>query len=479
MSVICQAKPLTRRFVIELEQNADFSNQNFFIKLDRRTLSDNPLPDNKRHKHYIYGMKTTLIDSISWQWLHATNLLVAYELILTPKDTFQCPTLYSSLPLEAVITIVWLLKNYWNPYSPLFNPIEHQEASQKHPFAITTLMPGSEQNPPQYQPSQSSGQHTPQATAHITGYFTSLLYSDSGSGNEDPEQHLHTLGLNCFIYPCNGVCRFRQSSDPSNSVNGVASDSMIARTADTTTPVGQATCNVILIGNAGQLQKCGKVIKNKKALRYHIKKYHTGQKTCDITSLGEDDRPRPCGKVFRSAQALYEHKSKVHSGKKTCDVTEVAEDGQLRLCGLVCKNSQSLSNHKRYVHTRQQTCDANVVGEYGRLYPCGKLCKNAKALSNHKNQYHTGQKTCDVKVVGEDGQPRPCGVVCQNAKILWNHKARYHSKEKICKETVVGLDGQPRPCGKVCKGVTALSDHKRKHRKRKAVNVNQDNGLTP
>ncbi|WOG26926.1 hypothetical protein [Endozoicomonas sp. 8E] len=361
LSFICQAKPLTRCFVIELGQNVDFSNQNCFIKLDRRTLSGNPSdiadttgytepyspPDKRRHKPYYYGMNTTLIESTSWQWLYATNLLVAYEPILTTKDTFQCPPLYSWLPLEAVITVGWLLKNYWNPYSPLFNPIEHQEASPNHPFAITTLMTGSEQDQPQYQPSQSSGQPPRQTTTHITGYSTSLLYSDSGSGNKDPEQHPHTLNLNCFIYPCSGVCRFRQSSDPSNSVNGVTSDSMAAGAANTNPPVGQATCNVILIGEGGQLYSCGKVCNSAQALSCHKYKYHSGQKTCDARVVGEDGQLHPCRKVCKNGQALSNHKHKYHTGQKTCDLRVVREDGQPHPCGTVCKNIQALSYHKK------------------------------------------------------------------------------------------------------------------------------------
>ncbi len=493
LSVICQAKTLTRCFVIELEQNSDFSNQNFCIKLDRRALSDNPSdiavtsgciepgspPDKKRQKPDIYGIKTVLIEPISWQWLYAMNLLVAYELILITKDTFQCPTLYSLLPLEAAVTVGWLLTSY-RIGSSLFNPIEQQEANQNHPVAITTIMAGAEHNQPQFQPSQSSSQHTPQASTHITGYFTSLLYSDSGGGNEDPRQYQHTLGLNCFIYPCNGVCRLRQSSDPSNSVNGVASDevasdevasdgvasdgvasdSMAAGAVDTTPLVGQTTCNIILIGDDGQLRQCGKLLKNKKVLWSHRSKYHTGQKTCDLTLFGEDGQPRRCGKVYKSAQAFSEHKSRIHSGKKTCDVTEVSKDGQHRPCGKVCKNSTALSNHKRIAHSGQQTCDANLVGEDGQLYPCGKLCKNAKTLSNHRNQYHTGQKTCDVKVVGDDGQPQPCGMVCQNAKVLSDHKNNFHTSQQSCDASVVGDDGQQRLCGRVYGSVRSLSVHK-------------------
>ncbi|WOG27936.1 hypothetical protein [Endozoicomonas sp. 8E] len=492
LSVICQAKLSTKHFVIELEWNADFSNQNFLIKLDRRTLSGNPSDiadtngytepdsqtDKKRHEPDSYWIKPTLIDSISWQWLYATNLLVAYELILTNKNTSQCPTPYSWLLLEAVVTVGWLLKSYWNPDSSLFNPIEGQETSQNPPFAITTMMPGTEQDQPQYQPSQSPGQNTSQATTHITGYYTSLLHSDTGGGNEDPGQSLHTLGLNCFVYPCDDVCRFRQSPNPSDSVNGVASGS-ISEAADTTPPVGQATCNVILMIDDGQLRQCGKVFKNKKVLLSHKSKYHTGQKTCDLTSVGEDGQLEPCGMVCKNARALSNHKNRYHTGQKTCYATVFGEDGQIYPCGKVCKNAQALSNHKTHYHTRQKTCGVRVFGEVGQLRPCGMVCQNAQVLSNHKRYAHTRQQICDATVTGEDGRQRLCGKIYKHTLALSYHKTTYHTGQKTCDVTLVSEDGPSRPCGIVCKNAKALSNHKRIHRKRKPVDANQDNDLTP
>lgn len=116
LSVVCQAEPLTERFVVELEQNAVFTNQSFSVKDDQHKWPDSPsditdtngyarsdLPlDEKRHKPVGYGVKTTLIESISWQWLCATHLLVSYKLILTTKDSPLCYTPYSWVPVEDV-----------------------------------------------------------------------------------------------------------------------------------------------------------------------------------------------------------------------------------------------------------------------------------------------------------------------------------------------------------------------------------------
>ncbi|WOG26944.1 hypothetical protein [Endozoicomonas sp. 8E] len=509
MSIICQARPLTRRFIVELEQNADFPDQHFSIKHDWHTLSDSPsdivdkqgcaehgLPSHKkRHKSYSCAVKTTFIESISWQWLYTTNLLIAYELILTIKNNSPHPNPYSWLPLEAVITVSWLLKSYWNPNSPLFNLIEQKKAMQEHPFAITTMMAGSEHDPQQTTPSESSGQSVPQAITFPKGYFTQLLYSDSADGNENPQQHSHTLGLNCFLHPCNDVCQFRQSSDSSpgevldcekssadhtgatpeqgscshlasthcyrcNSKDGLASVSEDTGEAHTTDTAGQTTCNVIVPGKNGQQRPCGKVCKNARALSVHKRKIHSGQQTCNETVAGKDGQLRPCGKVYKCAKALSGHKAKYHTGQKTCVVIVVREDGQKHPCGKIYKCAQALSDHKAKYHTGQKTCVLTVVREDGQPRPCGRVCKNSQALMDHKRKVHTGQQTCDVTVVTEHGQQRPCGKVCKNAQSLSSHKSKVHSGQQTCDLIEVGKDGEQQACGKVFKNTNSLSTHK-------------------
>ncbi|WP_448215903.1 hypothetical protein [Endozoicomonas sp. 2B-B] len=512
---------MTRRCIVGLEQNANFPNQNFFIKLERRVLPGKTTDivdtngyaepysqlDDKRHRPDSYRLKTFFIQSISWQWFYATNLLVAYGLFLTTNDIPLSSSPYSWIPEETVIAVGWLLKSDWNPYSSLYNPIEPQEASQPPPFAISAMMAGSEHAPQQGQPSESPGQQPP---AHIKGYFYSLLYSDSNDGNEDPEQHSHTLGLNCYIYPCHGICQFRQSSNPYNSgalafeesstdhtetnpepdscpysanthyylykfedgvaldvvaSDGVASDGVFlnlmgAGSADPTHLAGQTKCNEIVSGEDGQQRQCGKVCKNARALSSHRSKYHSGKKTCDYTVTGEDGRPQPCGLLCQNNRALYNHKNTDHIGQKTCGVTVVGEDGQQRPCGKVSKNAQALSSHKSAYHTGQKICNLTVLWKDGQLRLCGQVFKTSRSLSFHKNSAHSEKKICEFTVIGDNGQPRPCGTVCKNAEALWSHKNSYHSGKKTCGMTVLGEDGQQRACGRVFKNLALLSSHK-------------------
>ncbi|WOG26985.1 hypothetical protein [Endozoicomonas sp. 8E] len=528
---------MTRHYIVELQQDAVFSNQSFCIKPDQRSLSYNPsdiaekkgfitpdLPsDDKRQRFFSYEVKTTLIESVPWQLLYATNLLVAFELIATSKAPSLAATSYSWQPIEGIVTVGWLLKSYWNPGSAMFKPIEQSEmrlTQGNKPFAITTVMhcSGYNQQQPQQQSqlSESSGQQAPQAISQPTSAFTSPLSSGSGDGYEDPQQHAHTMGLDCFVHPCHGICKFRPSpenmgpaerslnseeslashaapppgqnpcpdnclcyrcirhSDPANetSHNPFAIQLQCAsgqvfqvhridnNPVNTTAPV-PVPCNLTMLDKDGQLRNCEKVYKSVQSLLNHQRKVHAGKKTCFAPVVGEDGRLRPCGEVWKNAGALSSHRRKAHTGHQICEVTIVTEDGQKRPCGKVCMNASALSNHKKNAHTGQRTCDVTVVGEDGQPRPCGKLCKSAQSLSSHKFRQHTGKKTCDVTVVGENCQQRPCGKVCKSARALSSHKLGCHSGQKTCDVTLVEEDGQQRPCGTVCKNVNALGYHKR------------------
>ncbi|WP_257282076.1 ankyrin repeat domain-containing protein [Endozoicomonas sp. ISHI1] len=231
LSVVCQAQPLTRRFFVEFEQKTGSPNQNFSVTPDQRALSGSlsdftqtkgfagsDLPsDEKQVRLNSRELKTTTIESISWQWLIATHLLVGYELILTSKNTPLSSASYSWLPVEVLIAVAWFLKSYWNNNSSSFNPITQKELRQDHPLAAIITMPGSGNDQPQHPPSASSGQQVQETTVSPTGSFNNFLNSDSASagGNGGSQQHLHTLGLDCFVSPCHGVCQFRPSSDSS------------------------------------------------------------------------------------------------------------------------------------------------------------------------------------------------------------------------------------------------------------------------
>ncbi|WP_422132408.1 hypothetical protein [Endozoicomonas sp. ALD040] len=549
LTVACRAETLTGRYIVELQQDAAFSNQSFSLKQDQRALSDNPsditekngfkrpdLPsDDKRQRFFSYEVKTTFIESISWQLLYATNLLVTFELIMTSKTHPPGSTSYSCSPVEGIVTVGWLLKNYWNPDSSFFKPIKQSGvrlARGNEPIAITTMMHGSgyNQQQPQQQSqlSESSGQQAPQAISQQTGSFTSPLYSGFGDGFGDPQQQAHTLGLDCFVHPCYGICIFRssfenmgpderslnseeslarlteakpgQNSCPHNCLcygciwnfdpaNETSSDPSIIelqwasgdqfqvhgiddKPVNTTAALEQVSCHLTMVDEDGELRNCEKVYKSVASLLNHQRKIHTGKKTCLATVVEKDGRQRPCGEVCKNASNLSNHRRRVHSGQQTCNFTVVEEDGQQRPCGTVWKNAGALSNHKIRTHTGQQTCDVTVVEKDGQQRPCGTVCKSTRALSFHKRGYHSGQKTCEVIVVGKDDKPQPCGRVCKNSITLSHHKRNAHTAQRTCDLIVVGKDGQPRPCGKLCKSAQSFSCHKfNQHTGKKTCNL--------
>ncbi|WP_422140006.1 hypothetical protein [Endozoicomonas sp. ALC020] len=516
LPVIGQAESLKKCFTVEFQQSKGLPSQSFFIEPDKSTWSDNPSDfaetssyarpdlstDSIRHKNNSYRVKTTIIESISWQRLYATNLLVAYELTLTTRCTPPTPTAYSWLLIETVLAVDWMLKSVWNPDSPLFKPIELQPSSiltqGGHIFAITTVEPGSGQGQQQGQLSQLADQQTKQPTRQTASAMSHALYSCPGDGNGDSKQHSHTLGLDCFVHPCHGVCRLRTSSDPTHSMTtGTAcADPVVSLRDEVPTPgnLPASTEDLIIVEGLLSLSKYKPHEETEISFTpVHITfpmaisatrqttgspqwdqspprlsrtgtrqvTDHSGNRTCYETLSGDNGQQRPCGKICKSTSALKVHKSRYHSGKRSCYTAVVGEDGGKRQCGKICINAQALWEHKKRDHSERQICDVTVVKKDGKQGPCGKIYKNVPTLSIHKSRYHTGQRTCQLTIVREDGQQRSCGKVCNNLQALTDHKKRDHTGRQTCDSRVVKMDGQQRLCGKVCQNARTLLDHKR------------------
>ncbi|WP_257281537.1 hypothetical protein [Endozoicomonas sp. ISHI1] len=260
-SAICQAESLTRRFLVEL-QGGSSPKKSFSIKPDHHTLLNSAsylantndyteavLPyDGKPHRVDGCRDKTSFFESISWQLIYATSTLVAYELIMSTHDAALSAKSYSSIPLEAFLAVGWLLGSYWGAGSPLFNPMDQLHSYQGDPFAITTMMlPGSgqQQTPPSASSSQQASGATTTTTNCCTGSVTSPLSSGSGGNSEGPDQRQHTLGLNCYVDSCHGVCRLGSSSDDKASVEG-ALNSEKSTTDHAGATAGQSTSSSVV-----------------------------------------------------------------------------------------------------------------------------------------------------------------------------------------------------------------------------------------
>ncbi|WOG28477.1 hypothetical protein [Endozoicomonas sp. 8E] len=245
LSVVCQAKPLTGRYVVNFQQDGSFPKRSFSIKPDQRTLPGNPSyladtngyaastfpPDDHPLNLEGYGVKTAFFESISWPLIYATHFLVANEMILTTNDVALNSKPYSRIPLEVFATVGWLLERYWNHNSPQLNPMDQTESVQDHPFEITTMMlPGQGQ---QQSGQQNSGQQNP--TSASSGQqaspraFFRLRLSGSGGGNQGPGQQQHTYGFNCYVGSCHGVCKVQPPSRSELAERGQQDSSSLAR----------------------------------------------------------------------------------------------------------------------------------------------------------------------------------------------------------------------------------------------------------
>ncbi|WP_448218195.1 hypothetical protein [Endozoicomonas sp. 2B-B] len=492
-----------------------------FITDTKGNAGSDSSSDNKRQKSSGCGFKRPLIESISWQLLYASHLLVANQLTLTTRDV---PLSYDPdlwLPEDWFVAVAWLLGSYWNPDSPLFSLIK-QQGGQKLPFATITAVFGSGHNQQMYQPSQSSGQQTPQATSQSSGALISPLNSGPGGGDEGPQQDMHTLGLNCFVYPCYGICRFRSSSESREPAewllesldvsclhlanrhcnscvsysdseqlsgvidsffadgvasDGVAIDSIVNKTNATWPLSDDVAMHRHLSFIAGDFVDINEPIGLQNSFKvdeafFTLSHSGTQQTTTESSRLDQSQSHLSqtgtiqalvaAENVIFGARHCQQTHSEDKAGQITCKATVSEEGGQQRPCGKVCNNAKSLLSHERRYHTGKRVCKVSVIGKYGQQQPCWTVCKNAQALSQHKRTVHTGQQICNLVVIEKDGQRRPCGKICKNAHTLSNHKCRVHSGQQTCVLTIVGKDGQPRQCGTVSDNNQALVNHKKK-----------------
>lgn len=459
-SIICQAAQLTRIFVVEPQQSGGSSSGGFSIQPDQQILPGTPSylgdkdgyaefilsPDDKLHRPRGYGLKRFFIESISWQLIYATHFLVAYGLVMTTHDVGLKAKPYSWISAEAFVAVDLLLKSYWNPDSSLFNPMDQLEASQSDPFKITSMMlsgQSQKQNGQQKsQPTVSSGQQASGATSNqLTGFFTSPPDSGSGGEDEGPDQHQHTLGLNCHVDSCDGVCKLRPSSDSSDSAEaalGFDNSEPHARRSPIKTDPGNG-CNY----------RQSLTAKGVAAIAVDL----TEGLTCHLQVLGVDGQKRSCGVVCKSLIAVRDH----------------VEDHEFRRYHCL-ESINRMRMRRACYYPEPHPCDETVVGADGKEHPCGEVLPNAKFLSCHKLKFHTGPQTCQETETLEDGLQYPCRLACENALDLARHKNAYHKSRK-CFKIVVCDNGHLHSCGQVIADFPKQLLHDRMHREGKSFYV--------
>ncbi|WP_257255390.1 MULTISPECIES: hypothetical protein [unclassified Endozoicomonas] len=463
--VTCRAQLLTEHYVVEFQQSTGSPDKGFSIKHDRSRLSGEPsvivdtdgyggsdsLTDDNPHRSGVFGVRISTIESLSWQLLYATGLLVGYELILKTRDGHPSANPCSWLPMEAFAAVGLLLKSYWNPDSPMFNP------SGQHPFAITTMMLSPGHGSQQGQPRKSSGQQGSGTTTQHTGTITSLQHSDSDDGNGHPEQQQHTLGLNCFVDNCHGACKLRQSQatpEQSSMPNLDSGDQFTFishapdhHANDQHSRADQQKHSTVHLSSSGA----------EKAPSYSEKKYQTGQATCFAKIVRKDDQMHSGTEKTQSY-----NENKYQTGQATCFATVVGKDSQMQSYGIACREYyRAMSMQKRRKPNQKITCDETVREKYGQRRPCKKACMSERELELHKKRDHSGQKICD-EPLGYGVSGPPCHRVFSNALVLERHKRDFHCIGRRCMEIVVSKDGKQQPCLRIFSRAEDLRSHKQK-----------------
>ena len=231
VSFVCLAESQTQTFIVELEHNTGSPSQNFSIKPERDTLpamqmidrgalqskpteiistnsysgSDTP-PDDKPYSPRKYWESlTTVVESVSWQLLYASNEVTGYKLLLAFQEDSYQPQPFSWMPVVAAVVVGWLARSSWNPEAPMFNQLDEQATNQQHEFQIITLMdnPGGvhSQATRTWGHGQSFDMYSSSA-ANSYNSFGNHQRGDYGDNPGWPTTPVHSYGENCYEQPC-------------------------------------------------------------------------------------------------------------------------------------------------------------------------------------------------------------------------------------------------------------------------------------
>ena len=228
VSFVCLAESQTNNFIIEFEQNAESPGQSFFVKSESDTLSamqmvnieslqskpteitntnsysgsDSP-PDDKPCRPGLRESLTTVLESVSWQLLYATNEVIGYRLFLTLQEGSYQPRLFPWEPVMTTVVVGWLSRSHWNPELPIFNQLDEQESEQQRELQIITLM-----DRPYGGYSSSTlpwGWGQPfNMFSTFTGHSYSSIANYPFRYGDDPDRPppWHTQDENCPLQPC-------------------------------------------------------------------------------------------------------------------------------------------------------------------------------------------------------------------------------------------------------------------------------------
>ena len=179
---------------------------------------DSPPDDKPYRPRGFWESLATVVESVTWQLLYASNEVIGYKLLLAfQKDSHQ-PQPFSWMPVVATVVVGWLTRSNWNPEAPIFNQLDEQASNQQHELQIITLMdkPGDSYSMATGTWGQGQSFSMYSSSADRSHYsFANYLRGYYGDGPGWPTHSGHSYGENCYEQPCcsqQGHCIFAPSS---------------------------------------------------------------------------------------------------------------------------------------------------------------------------------------------------------------------------------------------------------------------------
>ena len=362
--------------------------------------SDTP-PDDKPYSPRGYWERlTTVVESVSWQPLYASNEVTGYKLLLAFQEDSYQPQPLSWMPVVATVVVGWLARSSWNPEALMFNQLDEQATNQQHELQIITLMDKPGGGYSQATDTWGHGQSFDMYSSSAANSYNSFGNYQRGYHGDDPgwpTTPVHSYGENCYEQPCcfqRGRCIYAPSflatsqhkdtcrcQDCMADLDAYAPQPFISTQCDSisdgsiacslanhpqtgcqesnshsvSVPAGAQTGAVEVDSTTDHLDRAAPAKRKKRS--------HTGEKSYPC---------QYCEKSFRRSDSRDRHE-RTHTGEKPYPC---------QYCEKSFRQSGTRDQHER-THTGEKP------------YPC-QYCEKPFSQSNTRDQHertHTGEKS--------------------------------------------------------------------------------------
>lgn len=212
--------------------------------------SDAP-PDDKPYKpHGFWKSLTTVVESVSWQLLYATNGVIGYKLLLSLQEDSLTPQPFLWVPVVTTVVVGWLSRSHWNPELPVFNQLDEQESNQQYELQTITLTNcpngGSSTSSATSSGNAGTSSSNPKRAPTFSFHSVATWFTDSTGSNEGdapPPEPLHTRSETICCPTCNGPCELRPR-EKAQDVPDPQDQPLFSVTQRLPAPDGTVTCRI-------------------------------------------------------------------------------------------------------------------------------------------------------------------------------------------------------------------------------------------